>query len=91
MTEKLIEESWKLVIETNFPNGFCCDEHRELYRELFFTGAMAAMTALTGWDPSEPQILSINMRDMAAVRDELTVAYHATMAKAEARPEAVRH
>lgn len=90
MNDNPIEEHWRQVVQESFADGFCCAAHRELFRELFFSGAMAAMQALTGWDPARsPNVLGVAAKAMVAVSDELTTAYHEMMA--EDGPEAVRH
>jgi len=50
-----IEQGW---LEIEKENGkFCCEEHRQFYRMMFFCGAMTAMQTMTGWDPAIPGVL----------------------------------
>jgi hypothetical protein len=82
MKAALIEDGWQQFVRSTFPNGFCCDAHRDLYRAIYFTGAMAAMHTLTGWDPDRPGALTIVVPNIAAVNAELTTIYHEEQAVA---------
>lgn len=73
MSTTPIEDCWRQIEEQQ---NFCCDDHRDLYKGMFFTGAMSAMNALTGWDPDRPAILCISMASLSVVVKELT-ALHA--------------
>lgn len=89
MSTNPIEQNWKQV-EAETP--FCCDAHRDAFRAMYFSGAMAAMNAVTGWDPEVPGLLCISIPGMAQVAKELTAAYHAAQADAEvAQAGSVRH
>lgn len=70
-----IERHWNQILEHS--NGFCCEEHREAMRAMYFAGAMAALTEMTGWDPEAPEVLFLHMDNIRRVREEMTAAYHA--------------
>ncbi len=74
MSTTPIEDCWRQIEEQQ---DFCCDDHRNLYKGMFFTGAMSAMNALTGWDPDRPAILCISVASLSVVAKELN-AMHAT-------------
>ena len=78
MTKNPIETGWQTVLKDN--DGFCCESCRDAFRIMYFAGAMAAMNAVTGWDPEAPHILCVSLPEVARVRDELTAAYHAEQA-----------
>jgi hypothetical protein len=85
-----IDEHWR-KIEAEC-GGFCCDAHRDEARVMFFTGAMAALNAMTGWDPeNDPNsnFLCIDAGRIISVTQELTLLWHKKDEKNSA--EAVRH
>lgn len=83
-----IEECWQEIVRTSFADGFCCDHHRNLFRGLYFAGAVAAIYKLTGFDPEQPaNLLSINIGDLPPILDELI----AVQAEADKGPDQVHH
>jgi len=73
-----IEQGW---LEIEKENGkFCCEEHRQFYRMMFFCGAMTAMQTMTGWDPAIPGVLVINVGAITDAAKELAAVYAATAA-----------
>jgi hypothetical protein len=73
-----IEQGW---LEIEKENGkFCCEEHRQFYRMIFFCGAMTAMQATTGWDPEIPGVFVINVGAITEAAKELAAVYDASAA-----------
>ncbi len=89
MSTKPIEDNW-IEIERTTP--FCCDQHRDAFRAMYFSGAMAAMNALTGWDPATPGVFRVDVTGIAVVSRELTAVYQNSEMEAAAQAAgSVRH
>ena len=74
MTDDLIAQAWQ-DIEKAY-SGFCCDEHRRVYRALFFSGAMSVMELVAGFDPKAPHVMALSVGCLGSVGRELTGVYH---------------
>lgn len=66
----LLETGWRAILQDQ--NGFCCDHHREMYRAIYFAGAMNAMAAATTWHPGIDRA-EIRPACMHMVCDELSL------------------
>ncbi len=74
MTIKPIELQWDVVAKAQ---SFCCDLHREAFRQMFFMGAMSALAAASSWDPELPgATFFVNVNGIDLLCEELTTAYH---------------
>jgi len=90
MSKSPIEEAW-LEIEKE-AGAFCCDDHRRFFRTMFYSGAMAAMHASTGWTPDGRGFLAIRVEKIVAIGDELASHFNAAeAAEALANAGTVRH
>lgn len=90
MSKNPIEKAW-LEIEKE-AGAFCCDEHRRFFRTMFYSGAIAAMHATTGWTPSGRDFLAIHVEKIVAIGDELATHFNtAEAAAALASAGTVRH
>lgn len=80
MTNRPIDALWRKIAVC----GFCCAAHEAEARAMFFSGAMAAMNAMTGWDPAAKPMLRINVAEIVAVDRELTENFTTMEAQAQA-------
>lgn len=85
MTHKLIDQGWR---EIEAARPFCCDDHREFFRAMYFAGAMNAMAAATDWNPEsatfDPRKVVRPSPDIVqAVCAELTVEWVKSESEAE--------
>lgn len=53
-----------------------CEECSEEAKVMFFAGAMAALHAMTGWDPATGNMGTINAAGAIAVSVELTTTWY---------------
>lgn len=67
-----IAEHWAHMVKSG---AFCCEEHAAQAEVMFFSGAMAALHAMTGWDPDVHNLIAINLKQVAEVTEELTLRY----------------
>jgi hypothetical protein len=73
MSDFPIEDCWRHFV-ANSP--FCCAEHETQARVFYVTGAMAALVALTGWNPEKnEQRLSVGAHELMQVCQELSLEY----------------
>lgn len=79
MSKNPIDEYWREIEQSG---GFCCDQDREAARIMFFAGAMAALEAMTGWNPEAPGVLCIHTSNIAVVSAELTARWQSQEAEA---------
>jgi hypothetical protein len=69
--DKKIEATWEhFAAEAFGENGICCDGHREIYRSVYFAGALALYDALVNMDPG-PAVTKNDRVTMESLQVEL--------------------